>query len=144
MKNFKRNSIIELIVCFILSSFLLTGCSSKDISKEELEEKALTYAEQDYRFKLTLDSCEIVSHKSTSVTNPLTNEKQEMDVYGVLLTADANNSSGDTVESVKYEIIVKVLGPNDTIATNAYRLDESESDDSLKDTIAKDVEYIVE
>lgn len=146
MKTFKRKSIIATVVCFMLSGCLLTGCggSSADMSKKELEQEALKYAEQDYGFKLTLDSCELVSHETASVTNPFTDDKRDMDVYGVLLKADANDQSGNTLESVKYEILVKVTGPDDTIVANAYRLEYSESDDSAKDTIAKDVQYNVE
>lgn len=146
MKNFKRElSIISTILCLMLSACLLTGCSgSSDMSKKELEQEALKYAEQDYGFKLTLDSCELVSHETASVTNPFTGDKTDMDVYGVLLKADANDQSGKTLESVKYEILVKVTGPDDTIVADAYRLDESESDESAKDTIAKDVQYNVE
>ena len=141
----KLTAIVTTITIALLSSSLLTGCggAASGMSKKELESEALRYVESDYGYKLTLDSCELVSHESASVTNPLNNEKEDIEIYGILLKADANDQSGNTVDSVKYEILVKCVGSDSNPIVNVYDMSYTD-DDSIKAAIEKDVAYNLE
>lgn len=120
----------ELFTTDIISRGCGKGIS---MSKDEIAETALKQAEQNYGYKLTLDSCEVVDTSSSKRKWPLTGEKVKVNVYGVLLKADANDSAGNTVESLKYEVLIQQWDYDNNISAQA--VDCTDLDD--KDIVQK-------
>lgn len=132
--NNKKVIIIGAAVIILLLIIISRGCGKGiSMSKDEIAETALKQAEQNYGYKLTLDSCEVVDTSSSKRKWPLTGEKVKVNVYGVLLKADANDSAGNTVESLKYEVLIQQWDYDNNISAQA--VDCTDLDD--KDIVQK-------
>lgn len=107
LKN-KKVLLVGVAVVVILAIVLIArGCGGGNtLSEDEIAEEALKEAEREYGYKLTLKSCEVIDTSSERRKWLLTGEKSDVNLYGVLLKADANDSNGNTIESLKYEVLV--------------------------------------
>ena len=62
-------------------------------------------------------------------------------MYGVLLKADANDSAGNTVDSLKYEVLIKQVDFNnmiDALAVNCTDLDDKDIIQKIKEDVKEE------
>ena len=143
MKDKKVLAIGAVVIVILLLVLITRGCGGKGISmsEDEIAQTALKKAEQDYGYKLTLDSCEVVDSFSSKQKWPMTGEKVKVNVYGVLLKADANDSAGNTVDSLKYEVLIKQVDFNnmiDALAVNCTDLDDKDIIQKIKEDVKEE------
>ena len=143
MKDKKVLAIGAVVIVILLLVLITRGCGGKGISmsEDEIAQTALKQAEQDYGYKLTLDSCKVIDTSSSKRNWPLTGEKVKVNVYGVLLKADANDSEGNTVESVKYEVIIQQWDMDNNISAQAINCSD-ETDEDIAQKVKEDMTNI--
>lgn len=105
-KNKKRNIIFALsglavIIVVMVSLFFNSGVSDTVVSQAALE-----LAEQDFGYKLELKSYDIIDSFTGKSEVPLTGRKIRAKIYLVILEAEAKDTDGEIVDTVKYAVSV--------------------------------------
>lgn len=142
LKNKKVLFAAATIVVILALVLLIKGCGKgNSLSEDEIATAALSEAERDYGYKLTLKSCEVVDTFSGRKTWTFTGEKVDVNLYGVLLKADANDSEGNTVESLKYEVLVQQWDRDNNIMSTAVNCSDK-TDDEIVEKIKEDMKNV--
>ena len=120
-----RKAITARIIGIVLLALALVfvcgacgGSGGSGTSDETVSQAALAVAEQDYGYKLDLKSYKIVDSFTAKSKNALTGEDFKGKMYLVIVEADAKDSAGNVVETVKYG--VSVVDPKEAGSTVAY------------------------